>query len=153
MNIGMNRIVYCDAFAITISLGTIISATSILIFNSSLLLRILLLFNMMHASHNIISGQATYIIQLFRTREIWGINSLKTGDAYMRQYINHHWFRLLLDAWSAPSHYLNQCWNSINMTLRKHQWNVYRIATILLTKMHLKISYTKWRQFFMASIC
>ena len=28
MNIGMNIIVYCDAFAITISLGTIISATS-----------------------------------------------------------------------------------------------------------------------------
>ena len=29
-----------------------------------------------------------------------------------------------LSAWSAPSHYLNQCWNIVNWTLRnKLQWN------------------------------
>ena len=32
-----------------------------------------------------------------------------------------------LSAWSAPSHYLNQCWNIVNWTLRnKLQWNFNR---------------------------
>ena len=35
-----------------------------------------------------------------------------------------HWFRWWLVAYSAPSHYLNQCWNIVNWTLRnKHPWN------------------------------
>ena len=38
---------------------------------------------------------------------------------------NHHWFRLWLVARSAPRHYLNQCWNIVNWTLRnKLQWNI-----------------------------
>ena len=37
---------------------------------------------------------------------------------------NHHWFRLWFVAWLAPSHPLNQCWNSVNTNLRdKFQWN------------------------------
>ena len=35
-----------------------------------------------------------------------------------------HWFRYWLVAYSAPSHYLNQCWVIVNCTLRnKFQWN------------------------------
>ena len=42
----------------------------------------------------------------------------------MRQQINHHWFRQWHVAWTAPSHYLNQCWNIVNWTLgNKLQWN------------------------------
>ena len=28
--------------------------------------------------------------------------------------LDHHWFRQWLVAWSAPSHYLHQCWNNID---------------------------------------
>ena len=31
---------------------------------------------------------------------------------------DHHWFRWWLVAWSAPSHYLNQCWIVVKWTLR-----------------------------------
>ena len=35
-----------------------------------------------------------------------------------------HWFRLWLVAYSAPSHYLNQCWLIVNWTLRDTiRWN------------------------------
>ena len=47
-------------------------------------------------------------------------NSLRPSDAYMRRYPNHHWFKLWLVAWTAPSHYLNQCWNIVNWTLGKN---------------------------------
>ena len=47
-----------------------------------------------------------------------GANDL-TNDAYMRQWSNHQWFRQWLVTWSAPSHYLNQCWNIVNSTLKK----------------------------------
>ena len=51
------------------------------------------------------------------------INSLRPSDAYLRRLSNHHWFV----AWSAPSHYLNQCWNIVDRTLRsKLQWNFNR---------------------------
>ena len=37
---------------------------------------------------------------------------------------SQHWFRWWLVAYSAPSHYLNQCWVIVNWTLRnKLQWN------------------------------
>ena len=38
--------------------------------------------------------------------------------------LGHHWFRQWLVAWSAPSHYMNQCWGIVNWTLgNKLQWN------------------------------
>ena len=38
--------------------------------------------------------------------------------------LGQHWFRQWLVTWSAPSHYLNQCWNIVNWTFRnKLQWN------------------------------
>ena len=43
----------------------------------------------------------------------------------MRQWIYHHRFRWWLVAWSTPSHNLNQCWNTVDLTLRnKLQWNI-----------------------------
>ena len=52
------------------------------------------------------------------------LNSLRPSDAYMLQWANHHWFSSWLVAWSAPSHYLNQCWNIANWTIKDYiQWN------------------------------
>ena len=63
------------------------------------------------------------------------VNSLRPSDAYMRQLTNHHWFREWLVAWSSPSHYLNQCWNIANWTLRnKLQWNFSRNSNIFIQK-------------------
>ena len=53
--------------------------------------------------------------------------TLRPSDAYMRQQSNHHCFRQWLVAWSAPSHYLNQCWIIVDWTLRnKVQGNLNR---------------------------
>ena len=63
---------------------------------------------------------------------IW-LNSLRPSDAYMRQWSNQHWFRQWLVAWSAPSHYQNQCWNIVNKTLRnKLQWNLHQNSYIFI---------------------
>ena len=61
------------------------------------------------------------------------LNSLRPSDAYMRRWSNHHWFREWLVAWSAPSHYLNRCWNIVNRTLgNKLQWNLNRNLSIFI---------------------
>ena len=61
------------------------------------------------------------------------VNSLRPSDAYMRQQTNHHWFRPWLAAWKEPSHYLNQCQNIVNLTLRnKLQWNFNRYSNIFI---------------------
>ena len=60
-------------------------------------------------------------------------NSFRSSGAYIHQQINHHWFRQWLVAWTAPSHYLNQCRNIVNLTQRnKLQWNFYRYSYILI---------------------
>ena len=60
---------------------------------------------------------------------------------------NHHWFRQWLVAWSAPSHYLNQCWNIVNSNLRnKLQWNLKQ-HTFSFKKIHLKMSSAKFWPF------
>ena len=53
------------------------------------------------------------------------------------------------NGWSAPSHYLNQCLNIVDWTLRnKLQWNFYRNSNIFIhEKMHLKMASAKWRPF------
>ena len=57
--------------------------------------------------------------------------SLRPSDAFIRQWTNHHWFRQWLVAWSASSHYLNQCWDIVNWTLRdKLQWSRNRNSYI-----------------------
>ena len=47
-----------------------------------------------------------------------------------------------------PSHYLNQCWIIVNWTLRnKLLWNFNQNTKLFIPKMHLKISFAKWRPF------
>ena len=47
--------------------------------------------------------------------------------------VNHHWFKYWFVAWLAPSHYLNQCWNIVNGTLRnKLQWNLKQNSYIFI---------------------
>ena len=50
--------------------------------------------------------------------------------------------------WSAPSHYLTQCWNSVYSNPRnRHQWNLKRNSLFSFKKMHLKMSSAKWQNF------
>ena len=66
-------------------------------------------------------------------------NSLRPSDAYMRQSTIHHWFIPWLVAWSAPSQYLNQCWNIVNWTLRnKLHWNFNRNSNIFIQENALR---------------
>ena len=49
-------------------------------------------------------------------------------------------------AWSAPSHYLNQCWNIVIWTNgNKLRWNLNRNLYIFIQEMHLKMLSGKWR--------
>ena len=79
------------------------------------------------------------------------VNSLRPSNAYMLRWTNQHWFRLWLVAWSAPSHYLNQCWKIVNWNLRNREQtsvkSLTKIHTFSFKKMHLKISSVKWRPF------
>ena len=69
------------------------------------------------------------------------INSLRPSDAYMRQYTYHYWFRWWLVAWSAPSHYLNQCWNTVNWTLGTNFSEILiEIHTFSFKKINFKMS-------------
>ena len=54
----------------------------------------------------------------------------------------HNWFKLRLVAFSATIHYLNQCWNIANLTLRnKLQWSFNRNSYIK----HLRKCILKYR--------
>ena len=47
-----------------------------------------------------------------------------------------------------PSHYLNQCWNIVNLTLRNvFNWNCISNSKVFIQEMHLKMSSAKWKQF------
>ena len=56
--------------------------------------------------------------------------------------LGQHWFRKWLVAYSAPSHYLNQCCLIVNWTI---QWNFNQNTKFFIYKMHLKMSSAKWR--------
>ena len=71
-------------------------------------------------------------------------NSSPPGAAYMHQWIRSALVQIMVVAYSAPSHYLNQWW--VNWTLRKKlQW--IKIQTFSFTKIHLQITYAKWQLF------
>ena len=85
---------------------------------------------------------------------IWHINispSCKRIEAEWRIYASVSKAIIGSDnGWSAPCHYLNQCWNIANSKLRNTlQWNLKwsEIHTFSFTKMHLEMSSAKWRQF------
>ena len=72
----------------------------------------------------------------------WGVFSERRRSSYSS------WFRWWLVAWSAPSHYLNQCWNIVNSNLRTNFSEISsEIHAFPFTKMHLKMSSGKWRPF------
>ena len=84
-------------------------------------------------------GQVMHIVACchFSVKPLTGgnlsVNSLRPSDAYMLQQTNRHWFRQWLVAWSAPSHYLNQCWDIAHWTHRnKLQWNFYQNSYIFI---------------------
>ena len=79
------------------------------------------------------------------------VNSLRPGDAYMRQQTNHHWFRWWLATWPAPSHYLNQCWIIVNWTLgHKLQWKSQsKLTHFHSRKSILKMTSRKWWPFWL----
>ena len=69
-----------------------------------------------------------------------------------------HWSRVshicvckltIIVTWPAPSHYLNQCWNIVNWTLRnKLQWDLNRNSlTFSSEKMRSKVSSVKRQPF------
>ena len=61
------------------------------------------------------------------------------------------WFHLdfCIYIWSAPSHYLNQCWNIVNSKLRnKLVLNIKRNSYIFIQENAFKTSSPKWRPFF-----
>ena len=60
----------------------------------------------------------------FYHNEAYGFSSSPLVPHICLWELGQHWFRWWLVAWSVPSHYLNQCWNIVNWTLRsKLQWN------------------------------
>ena len=74
--------------------------------------------------------------------------STLTHRSRVTHITNQHWFRYWLGACSAPSHYLNQCCNIVNKTLRNiFQWK------FLVKEMHLKTSSAKWRPFLSRPQC
>ena len=61
---------------------------------------------------------------------------------------NHHWFRLSLVAWSAPSHFLKQCSNIVNWTPGTNFNGIsIDIGTFSFRKINLKMSSAKLRPF------
>ena len=63
------------------------------------------------------------------------IKSLRLSDAYMSQWICHHWVRWWLVTCSAPIHYQNKWWHIVNWALgNKFQWNLNRNSTIYIHK-------------------
>ena len=57
----------------------------------------------------------------------------------------HHWFRLWLLPWWAPSHYLNQCWITINWTLKINLSETWiKMAQFFTTKINSKTSSATW---------
>ena len=55
---------------------------------------------------------------------------------------------ILILAWSAPSHYLDQSWYIVNWILwNKLQWNSIEILTFSSHKIHLKVLSLKWQPF------
>ena len=47
--------------------------------------------------------------------------------------LRYYYRGCVISAWTAPSHYLNQCWNIVNWTLRnKLQWKFNRNSNIFI---------------------
>ena len=75
-------------------------------------------------------------------------NSSPPSATYMRPWTWSEMVRLWLVAYSAPSHYLNQCWVIVNWTsITNFSEILIKIQNFSFTEMHLKILSAKWRPF------
>ena len=91
--------------------------------------------------------QAQEILLVPRINKIllWDISAWLTHWARVTHVVGisklgHFWFREWLVAWSAPSHFLIQCWNIINWTLGNFNEIVIENYLFSFKKMHLKLS-------------
>ena len=58
--------------------------------------------------------------------------------------------QIMVVASSAPSHYLNQCWNIVNWTLgNRLKWNLNRNLYIFIQEIAFEMSSGKWRSLFL----
>ena len=73
------------------------------------------------------------------------VNAWKPSDGYKRQLTMPPLVQIIV-AWSAPSHYLNKCWNIANIgPLRTSSSEILiEIHTFSFKKMRSKISSPKW---------
>ena len=75
--------------------------------------------------------------------------SLTPNLTHWRQ-VHNHWYRQWLVASSTPSHYLNHCWNIVNLSLRNKFWsnfNLYSNISFKFKQVRWKVSSVKWRPF------
>ena len=80
-------------------------------------------------------------------------NSLRPSDAYMHQWTWPSLIQIMACRLAGASHYLNQCWDIVDSTLRNKLVILIEIHTFSFKKMHLKLSCGKWRPFVSASMC
>ena len=75
---------------------------------------------------------------------LWWVNPLRPRDAYMRQWMGHHWLKWWLVAWPPPSLYVKQRWNIVNWTtMNKLMWNLNRNSYIFIHEIQLVMSFGK----------
>ena len=76
--------------------------------------------------------------------QIQCVNSSLPSAAYMLQWIRTALVPIMAVAYSAPSHYLNQCWVIVRWTLGTNFNEILiKIQNFSFTKMHLKMSSAK----------
>ena len=70
------------------------------------------------------AGCRGYLVWGLQHHHIWHLTHLPQVMHICISESGQHWFRQWLVAYSAPSHYLNQCWVIVNWTPGdKFQWN------------------------------
>ena len=77
---------------------------------------------------------------------IWDVRKLQFVALLISviEYLNHRWLRCWFVDYSAPSHYLNQWWLGIGLSV-KLQWHFNKISTFSFKKRRLKISSAKYK--------
>ena len=75
---------------------------------------------------------------------------MKPSDTYMRRQHRTPFVQRTACRHSVQSHFLNQCWNIVNWTLRTNFRGIWNeIQIFLFQKMHLKMSSAKSRLFYL----
>ena len=67
-------------------------------------------------------SECTFLLIVTNAHIINTFNSLRSSDAYLVGNLTSIYSGNGFVAWSAPSHYLNQCWNIVNWTMRISSW-------------------------------